>query len=92
MVFSTITSGRILDHEFRRTRRKLERQQDRDNEKQGETGIENELKSEEENIKKPLDPNDLLDFPLEHARLRHLPFCASRTPSSPIHFALVESC
>lgn len=64
MVFSTITSGRMLDRDFRATRAKLERKRAKDS--------EGALKA----AQRPLDPNDLLEFPLEHARLRLQPVCA----------------
>lgn len=90
MVFSTVVTGKLLDFEFRRTKKKQERKQLSlisndvedgvlyDSEKRGDDddkGRENK-DSRTTKIKEPLDPNDLTDFPLEHARLRHQPICA----------------
>lgn len=66
MVVSTITSGRLIDHQFRRTRLKFEAKKVR--ERGGES-------IEDNKPLKPLDPNDLLDFPLERARLMMQPVC-----------------
>lgn len=67
-----MTSGRILDYEFKRTRRMVERERPKESSGQD---VEASAAAEEAMLKKPMDPNDLLDFPLEHARLRHQPIC-----------------
>ncbi|KAF8308360.1 MFS general substrate transporter [Clavulina sp. PMI_390] len=68
---STPVSGRILDWEFRRLRRRIERS------RQGslEAGLTDEEKRREADARasKKLDPNDLVDFPLEKARLHNQP-------------------
>lgn len=69
MLSSTVTSGHMTDYQFRRTRRRIEQRRMKDVERGAET------KLQEEHAKKSLDPNDLLDFPLEHARLCLQPIC-----------------
>lgn len=75
-----MTSGRILDYEFKRTRRMVERERPKESSGQD---VEASAAAEEAMLKKPMDPNDLLDFPLEHARLRHQPICTLPSLFSP---------
>ncbi|KAF8307810.1 MFS general substrate transporter [Clavulina sp. PMI_390] len=66
-LFSTPISGRLLDHEFRRVRKQVELAKHK---KEGGNGDEKEM---EKRTMGRLDPNDLLDFPLERARLAYMP-------------------
>ncbi|KAF8307790.1 MFS general substrate transporter [Clavulina sp. PMI_390] len=64
MFISNVISGRVLDWEFRRMRAKLAKQKQDDQ----ETSSQNVVTAT-----KKMDPNDLLEFPVEHARMRLLP-------------------
>ena len=52
----------MLDRIFQQTRARIDAQK----------GIESDVKTLKT---KKMDPNDLLEFPLEHARLKMMPYC-----------------
>ena len=67
-VFSTVITGKLQDRAFKATRLQVELKKRADKEASG-----NFEKEESVDLSKRMDPNDLLDFPLEHARLRFMP-------------------
>lgn len=73
MFLANIVGGRLLDRDFRATRRDVERLKRQDIEA-GNSGALS--RTPETTNPRQMDPNDLLDFPIEHARLRSQPICA----------------
>lgn len=73
MVFSTVITGRLQDWTFKSTRRDFDRRKSLHSSTSSD--VEKNDKSEEPDVvsKGRMDPNDLLDFPLEEARLKLQP-------------------
>ena len=75
MLLGNVVAGRLLDRDFRFTRRNVERTRRRNI----EAGNSGSLSGTPEvTDPRKMDPNDLLNFPIEHARLRSQPICAQR--------------
>lgn len=72
MLLANVITGRLLDRDFRATRRNVERLKIRNVEA---GNLEPPSHTREIANPRQMDPNDLIDFPIEHARLRSLPIC-----------------
>lgn len=71
-MFGTVATGKLQDKVIKSTQRSVELKKLADKEARGEVEGEQEIE-----LTGCLDPNDLLDFPLEQARLSLLPICES---------------
>jgi hypothetical protein len=73
MLLANVITGRLLDRDFRATRRNVERLRIRNAEAKNP---ESPSRIREVTNPRKTDPNDLIEFPIEHARLRSQPICA----------------
>jgi len=73
MLLGNVVTGRLLDRDFRSTRQNVERTRRR-NVEAGNSGSVSG--TPEVTDPRKMNPNDLLNFPIEHARLRSQPIYA----------------
>lgn len=78
MFISNIITGRLLDREFRRIRLQMDQQKEDDDRESSASTSTPKSKETIVTDSRKMDPNDLLQFPIEHARLRLMPFCEFR--------------
>ncbi len=95
MVSGSLTIGRLIDRDFRMTKKRIDARRATDGEKprassadnqKNEGGREDMVKAQRPlpKDKSKMGLDDLATFPLEHARLRSLPHCEH--PSFPFSF------
>lgn len=80
MLMSNITTGKLLDRDFRNTRLKIQRQRLLDAESSQPAGSSTNANTSaprlnEREVLTPMSPDDILEFPIEYSRLRLEPIC-----------------